>query len=99
MHSSPLQDISGRIQDSAGRPRLPLVAYGATDAGSRTDTAHVSLFTVGLNGLKSPGAPLSAFYGVGYGLYRASFDRAGRSPLRGGVHFYGGGELRLSSRV
>jgi len=89
----------GRFRIEAGRTVLPIVPYGADDARQRTDTAHISRINVGVEGLRSPGAPLSGYLGIGYGVYRASFDHASGSGWHGGVHFYGGGEMLLSDHL
>jgi hypothetical protein len=88
-----------RIRIEAGRTRFPLLPYGATDDANRTDTAHITHLTVGLAGVREPGAPVSGYLGTGFGIYRASFDRTPDAPMRFGVHVYGGAELQLSHRV
>jgi hypothetical protein len=88
-----------RIRIEAGRTRVPLLPYGATDDANRTDTAHVTHLTVGIAGVREPGAPVSGYLGTGFGIYRASFDRASDAAKRFGVHGYGGAELQLLRRV
>ena len=88
-----------RIRIETGRTRFPLLPNGATDDASRTDTAHITRLTVGIAGVREPGAPVSGYLGTGFGIYRASFDRAPDAPTRFGVHVYGGAELQLSHRV
>jgi len=61
--------------------------------------SHLSCIDVGAVGVTSPAAAVSPYFGVSYGIYRASFDRGAPLPWKGGVHFYGGAQVRLSDHL
>lgn len=63
------------------------------------DGAHLSCINVGAVGLTSPAAAVSPYAGVSYGIYRASLERGAPSSWKGGVHFYGGAQLRLADHL
>ena len=63
------------------------------------DGMRLSCINVGAVGLASPGASVSPYFGVGYGIYRLAFDGGAVLPWQGGVHFYGGAQFRLSDHL
>ena len=88
-----------RIRFEAGRSTLPIVSESALDSRSPTDTAHIDRLTISVAALRRPGAPISAYAGIGVGLYKTTFDVAPRPPTRVDGHFYIGAELLLSDSL
>lgn len=63
------------------------------------DGMRLSCIDVGAVGLASPAAPVTPYFGVGYGIYRPAFDGGAALSWQGGVHFYGGAQFRLTDRL
>jgi opacity protein-like surface antigen len=88
-----------RIRVEAARSTLPIVAASAPDSRAPTDTAHIERLTISVAALRRPGAPISAYAGIGVGLYKTTFDVAPKPPTRVGGHVYVGAELPLSDSL
>ena len=79
-----------RIRVDAALTHQPIPAAVVGDPG---DDAHISRLTIGLAGVKSPFAPITAYGGAGIGFYRASFDRSATTRTRQGAYLHGGIEV------
>ena len=90
--------IGTRVRLETGRTTIPVLA-NRVSAGLPSDTAHLSRRTMSVAALKNPGAGATTYFGVGLGIYQATYDRAPKSPYRLGTYLHGGVEWQVSDQV
>ena len=88
-----------RVRMETARTTAAVLASRALPAGPPTDMAHLSRLTLSVAALKAPGAGATTYFGVGFGIYQATYDRAPKSPYRLGTYLHGGVEIELFDQV
>jgi hypothetical protein len=88
-----------RIRVEYWSSALAIMPVEARPSSVRTDTAHLQRLSIGIAGLKQPGAPVTVYAGVGVGLSRARFDYAPGSQIGVGAHVQIGAEVMLSDKL